>query len=180
VHPILLTNRILWASILFASLISPVVLVVIDRGATEFSQFREPVALPALAALALTTAIMSRVLPPFMRRQAFARQQLRVEHQADPDSALALYRGAAPTRRVFADREGARKVALHVQLTTSTLGLALSEAVGMFGLVLGIMGFELWQAAAFFAVSTLLIVTLFPMERRAIHALEKHFDARLV
>jgi hypothetical protein len=177
VHPILLVNRILWASILFACLISPVVLAVVERGLTEA---REPVALPMLAALALTTAIMSRVLPPFVRRQAFAREQPRIEHQADPDSALALYRGAAPTRRVFADREGARLLALRVQQTTSILGLALSEAVGLFGLVLGFMGFELWQAAPFFVVSSLLIVTLFPMERRAIRALEKHFEARLV
>jgi hypothetical protein len=176
VHPILLTNRILWGSILFSSLILPGVLVLANPSAPEL---REPIALPALAAVALTVAIMSRVLPPFMRRQAFAREQLRVEHQADAHSAMALYRGAAPTRRVFADREGARMIAMRIQQTTSILGLALSEAVGLFGFVIGFIGFPLWQAAPFFVVSWLLILTLFPTERAAVRALERHFDATL-
>jgi len=177
VHPILLTNRILWGSILFSSLLFPVVLVLIGQ---DKPQLREPVAVPVLGVLAITAAIMSRVLPPFLRRQAFAKEQVRIEQQADPNSALALYRGAGPTRRVFADREGARMIAMRVQQTTSILGLALSEAVGLCGFALGIIGFELWPAAPFFAVSWLLILTLFPTERAAIRALERHHDATLV
>jgi hypothetical protein len=176
VHPILLTNRILWGSILFSSLLFPVVLVLIEQ---DKPQLREPIVMPVLGVLAVTAAIMSRVLPTFMRRQAFAREQIRIEQQTDPHSAMALYRGAAPTRRVFADREGARMIAMRVQQTTSILGLALSEAVGLFGFALGYIGFEVWQAAPFFVVGWILILTLFPTERAAIRALERHYDATL-
>ena len=176
-HPILQTSRILWAAILFSSVLFLIPLVFLGRTTAEAP---EPIMLPVLASVAVMAAVMSRVVPPLLQRQAFASAQVRIEQQADPNSALALYRGAAPTRKVFGDREGARMVAMRVQQTTSILGLALSEAVALFGFALGFLGFELWQVLPFFVVSWVLILTLFPTERGAIRALERHFDATLV
>jgi hypothetical protein len=176
VHPILVTNRILWAAILFSSVLFLVVLLLVSL---EVPEPPNPVLLPALAAGAVMLLIMSRIVPGHLQRQAFAREQIKIEQAADPHSAMANYRGAAPTRRVISDREGARLIALRAQQSASIVALALSEAVGLLGFALGMIGFGSWQIAPFFVVSWLAILSLFPTERRAVRALERHAGATL-
>jgi hypothetical protein len=174
VHPAIATLRILWAAILTSTLILAGVLAFGVRGGEPMT---EPVMLAALGAAALTLAVMSRVMFAALLRQGFAREAPRIEQAHDPHSAMAQYRGAAPTRRVFANRDQAIKNALRALHSATIVALAMSEAVGILGFVLGFLGFGWQKVAPFFVLSVALIASLFPSEKKAVSALERHHDA---
>jgi len=177
VHPILAINRVLWGALLVSSVLFPTALAMVIR---EPAEPPNPVLLPVFAAIGVALLIMSRILPGQLMRQAIAGQRVKVQHTADPHAAMANYRGAAPTRRVIADRESALLIALRAQQTATIIALALSEGVGLLGFALGMaLGFGLLQVAPFFAVSTLSMLTWFPTQSRAVRALERATGASL-
>src|SRR5204863_309405 len=76
-------------------------------------------------------------------------------------------RFAAPSRRVFADPVAALAAGVRAQQSPMILGLALSEAVAVCGLVYRLMGGELRVSAVFFAVGAALIAARVPRPARS-------------
>jgi hypothetical protein len=176
VHPSLLTLRILWGG--FLTTVSSLA-AALAFGVRAGGEPPDPTLLLGMGASALLLAPMSQVMPRLVLRQQLLRQTPLIHEQRDPHSALAQYRGAAPTRRVFANRDQALLIALRALMTATIIGLAFAESVGLLGFVLGVFGFDTLMVAPFFALSLLLMLALFPTERRAVAALERAHGAVL-
>jgi hypothetical protein len=170
------TQRVVWASILLTTVVLAAVLV---AGIRSPEAERQDVLLPVLSALALVLSIMSFALPAYIHAQALARLQLPTTLEPDPTAEVPIHQKDPPLRKVVADPALARRRAAAVFQTPLILSLALSEAVGLFGFVLGFLGFELAEVAAFFVVSWGLIVTRFPTEERMVAPLERALGARV-
>jgi hypothetical protein len=130
--------------------------------------------------VAVVLAALSFVLPRRMHRQALARQQLAIYAEPDPGGFASFYRQAAPTRKVFADREAAYRAAAMCFQTPYILALALGEAVALQGFVLALLGAapEMW--APLFTAGFLLILIRFPTERRIVGPLEEALEAKII
>jgi hypothetical protein len=174
VHPSLLNLRIIWGAIL--TTVSAFV-AVLAFGVRIGSKPPESALLVGLGAAALLLAVASQVLFRLVLRQGLARETPRIDEVHDQHSPLAQYRGATPTRRVFANRDQAMLIALRALQSATIVGVAVSESVGLLGFVLGLHGFGVLEVAPFFALSMLLMLLLFPSEGRAIAALERQHGA---
>lgn len=131
----------------------------------------------AMAGAALVASVMSLVLPRFLGDSAFRNAEFEVEKIPDPEGSIIL-REKAPTIRVFANPAEARKRAYGLFFTPFILGLALCEAVAIFGLVLAMMGMEILHTLPFYVVSWLLIAPRFPTEKKILAYAERGAGAR--
>jgi hypothetical protein len=165
------TMRVLWLAITLSSVVLFFVLLAVRRSQPAAAP-QVPVMLPALGAVAAMVAAVSFVMPRVMLRTAFARLDARIEEEPDPHAEPSLFRHAAPMRRVFVEPEAALSRAVPAFHTGLILSLALSEAVAMFGLVLGMQGFELLHVLPFFVVSAILCALRFPTVGRIQRLLE--------
>jgi hypothetical protein len=157
------TPRILWGALFASTVIFFVIMLVVHP---ETSGPPEPIMAPALGFVALTTAVMSFIIPRMNYRQATANVKLdTVEESVDTGSDVLPYRGGAK-RRVFTDAKAARKKALMIFQTPFILSLALSESIALYGFVLGFLGFHFLIALPFFIVSWVLIALRFPTEQK--------------
>lgn len=166
--------RILWG----AMFVSTVLFLVVARVAAPAGQVPQAVMLYAMAGAAAMSAVMSFVMPAKLLRHSLLAAKLEVTEEGDPTAPSAL-RSAAPTVRVFADPDRALQRALGVYQTAFIVGLALSESVAIFGLILGFVGFPLLQYIGFFVASWALIAIRFPTVDRVAAPLEQAYDARL-
>jgi F0F1-type ATP synthase membrane subunit c/vacuolar-type H+-ATPase subunit K len=174
--PQLQTVRILWFAIMASTAMFLGVLVKIKPVPLEPPG---PQLLAVLAFAALATAVMSRVVPSIAARN-MARQlsvPSKTETIADPSRPVSeiLPAGAAPTqtRLVPVDPALARQRAFMAFMTPFILSLALSEAVALFGFVVGFLGFGLALALPFFVLSWILIGLRFPTLERVIAPFER-------
>lgn len=133
----------------------------------------------ALGVAALGCAVASFLLPARFHAMGAAAAKLAVEEVPDPDGSV-MFRDKAPTVRVFADPGQARKKAMALYFTPLVLSLALTEAIAIYGLVLGFLGAEPVAVLPFFIAAWILFIPRFPRWRSAIEPLEKAHDARLV
>lgn len=133
----------------------------------------------ALAVTALMVAVVSFVLPASLHRKGAAMAKLDVKDVPDPDGSVML-RDEAPTIRVFADPAKARKKAMALYFTPLILSLALTEAIAIFGFVLGFLGAELPTVLPFFVAAWILFIPRFPRWKAAVEPLEQAHDARLL
>jgi len=170
------TIRILWGS-LMASVCMIFGVVFVAKNPNP--QPLEPLMAPAFALVALSVAGVSFFLPANMKKTAFKNMKLPLEEVADTGASDVLPYRDAPKRRVFANPKEAARRAFMIYQTSTILECALSEAVGLFGFVLGFLGFPLLVFVPFFAVSLILMALRFPTAAKAFGPLERHFDAKL-
>ena len=175
----LLTSRILWASLLSTNFIYLGVLAYVRDQ-------RTPPPAPAsalvmsLALVGLTNAVMSFVLPQLLYRRAATatRVETREGLMGDPLGATQGFRAAAASGRVFSDEGAARRVAFQAYQSPFIVGMAMAEAVSLFGFVLGFLGAEWAQVLPFFAVGVAAQAVRFPTRRRVEGMFETVHGAR--
>ncbi|MCA9595508.1 MAG: hypothetical protein KC776_19470 [Myxococcales bacterium] len=161
--------RILWGAIFGSTFVFVFMMLVVHP---ENPGPPPPMLPPMFALVALTTAVMSFVVPRVQYRQAVARVKLdTIEEMADAGSDVLPYR-SGPKRRVFAKPDEARRKAFLLFQTPFILSLALSESIALFGFVLGFMGFASWIAYPFFGVSWVLFALRFPTEDKVLRPFE--------
>ncbi len=176
-QPMVRTMRIIWAAELAAPIIFFGVLLQL-RSTGGVPGGGQPILLPALGAMALLLAVASFVLPSKLRIAATQNSKPKIAEEVVKDDAQ-LFRQAPRTQRVFAEPQAARVLAARLWMTPLILGVALLEAVAIFGLVLGFLGFGLLEVLPFFAVAWVLMALRFPTERQMLASLEKVHDAVL-
>jgi hypothetical protein len=138
----------------------------------------QPFILPVLGLVAMTCLVMSFVMPNVTGRQARLSHKLAVVEAADPNATSDVIPGASgPTRRVFADRAKATKVAFATYQTGLILGMALSESVAICGMMLWFMGFGLAEGLPFFVLAWISMGLRFPTLEKVFVPLERAYDA---
>jgi hypothetical protein len=176
----LLPARIIWGAISFSPALLLLVLHLTRRAGQAPATAPEPTLFYAIAATAVSVAGASAFLPRLLRGQTLAGARLEVVEQVDERDAVGMFRQSAPKIRVFADPTLARARAFGAFQVALIIGLALGEAVALFGFVLGFLGFPLPQVLPFWAVAWLLMLPRFPTAKAAIAPLEERYDAKLL
>ena len=165
----LTTMRIMWASLMFSVCIMLVVVFIVPH---------EPVSAPAFyvplfAAVALWCALLSFVLPKRMYVQGAKNQEIPLSpSQSFGGMPGGMFQDAGPARKLPAHPDEARRHATVLFQTQFILSLALSEAVALFGFMLGHLGFSPVQFVPFFVVSLALMALRFPTEERIVAMFE--------
>ena len=145
--------RIVWAALLASQGIYAAILL---GGVLEAPlEPPDPIMLPALGCVALFVAAASMLLPRYFLGQI---PRLLTER----DRGLREHGQAALFAR-----------AIQFAATPFIIGMALAEAVGIFGLVLGALGVPHLMALPFFALSVVLMLMKFPTERGVLEPLER-------
>jgi len=139
----------------------------------------QPIMAAAFALVSLAVAGASFFMPATMRKTAFQNMKLDFEEVADTGASDVLPYRDAPKRRVFANPKNVARRALGMYQTSVILELALSESIGLFGYVLGFLGFPIAVVIPFFVVSLVLIAIRFPTPAKAFGPFERNFDATL-
>jgi hypothetical protein len=172
--------RILWLSLLVASLLYPAI-VLMARANDPEPLAPEVFLLPAFYLASLMTIAMSFLLPRRKLAASFAPFASRVEAGAGGASQpWAGYRSKQPgERELRLSGADLRAVARGYQ-GALILALALSESVALMGFVLGFLGFPAPFWAPLSAVGTLLIALRFPTEGALFGRLERAHSARVV
>ncbi|NOY91318.1 MAG: hypothetical protein GXP55_08915 [Deltaproteobacteria bacterium] len=132
----------------------------------------------ALAVASLAMVALSLVVPRVMFQKSLATLELPTREVVDPDASLVL-RNEAPTVRVYEDPSAARRAVTVRFFTPFILGMALSEAVVIHGLVLGILGFPPTVFAPFFVIGCALMLPRFPREDAVMRQAEEATGVRL-
>ena len=152
------TARIMWGALSATPIVFAIVLVV----ARPRDLVPEVPEMPFIfGGVALLVAAVSWILP---RHQLdLAIRNLALEQRTEVSKEETLFRDAAPTYQVFVEpfSSAFRKIAMAYQ-TAFILGMAMSEAVVLFGLVIGFLGFDPIWAAPFFAVGWISMLVRFP------------------
>ncbi len=156
--PGILQVRIVWAALLGSQALYLYLLV---SGVFETPpEPPAPIMLTVVSAVAMVNGMASIFLPRFLLGQALGRMS---EH----DRALVQQGRDAILRRAFT-----------MGFPAYIIGIALAEAVAIFGLVLGVMGFTLMTVLPFFAAGAVLTLTKFPTEGRFLAPLEEALSRR--
>jgi hypothetical protein len=141
--PLLTTPRILWASLLMSQLIYAYLLLF---AAPHPDAPPDPMLPMVLAAAAFGVAIASFVVPAVLSRSM----------------------ASQPTAPIMGheDAAAARRRAMSARFVPFIVSLAMSEAVSIFGLVVGWLGHPLTTWAPFLVAGMLLTAWRFPTEAR--------------
>jgi len=175
----LLTSRILWGSLLSSNVIYLGVLAYVREQRTPPPTPASALVM-ALALAGLTNTVMSFVVPYMVYRRAATatRVETREGLMGDPLGATQGFRTAAASGRVFSDEGAARSVAFQLYQAPFIVGMAMAEAVSLFGFVLGFLGAEWAQVLPFFAVGITAQAVRFPTARRVEGLFEAVHGAR--
>jgi len=169
---LLKTARILW----FALFASPAFFIAVlalqasrqvQRVDFEMSPQTQAVLYAALSVAIATTSV---VLPHRQLLMSIRRLNLRVEDQVGEQ--VGSFRESAPVRRVVADPEAAVRAAMPSFQSTFIVGMALAEAVALFGLLFGYVGNPPLWCAPFFIVCWALMASKFPRVTQITGAIE--------
>ncbi len=171
--------RILWGALVFSTCLFLVVLVIQQRTGALPTEPVNPIMLPVIAVVALGVAVFGVVFSRQMHRGLLKAAKLEVVSEVDERSGPVLFRDAAPTIRAFANPEQARAVAFTRFHTPFILGMAMSEAVALFGFTLAMLGFPMLQVLPFWVVCWGLMIMRFPTLKRVLEPLEAAHDAVL-
>lgn len=159
--PELRTPRILWGALLFSTVLYLVVLFMVHPPHQEL----QPLYPPLFGLLSLGIAVVSFVLPAQGYKQTVLRQKPEIAEEADQQGSDIIPYRDAPKRRVFASPTDARRMARIAYQTPFILGMALSEAIALFGFVLGFLGHPLPYFIPFFVFAWVLMLVRFPTEK---------------
>lgn len=166
-----MTPRILWLALMGSQGVYLAIVAipgVIDRPTTP----GDPTILVVLGGMAMLNLVMSFVLPAFFGNAAA--RQLRPALTDVPTAPVsASYRAPTGSSRGFADREAALRDAVRVGMTPFIIGLALTESIATFGLVVAFMGHPWLYYLPFFAVAALLMLARFPTEHTFLGPVER-------
>lgn len=176
----MLANRLRTVRTLWAGLVMSVCLFVV---ALYFSRSQPPmpaapITAPIFAVVALGVAVASFVIPANVRKTAYANVNLPTEEVADAGASDVIPDRDAPKRRVFANPDEALGRAFALFQTPFILSMSLSEAVALFGFVLGRLGFSPLIVAPFFVASLTLMFVRFPTVQRIIEPFERAANAK--
>ncbi len=151
------TARILWAALLFSTLILLFVLIQVRAHGGGSPAPPDPVMKLGLGVVALATAIVAVLFPRSALRQGLRR----IDHSTlnTVDAAL--------------------RAAFPVYQTTLILGMALAESVALFGFVLVFLGEPLLTGAPFFVVAWGIMLSKAPSARGLVRAFERATGAIL-
>lgn len=166
--------RILWAALFVSTWLYVVVLFVLAPPMTE----QDPTFALVLGMAALSTASLSILLPPRIRRAALTRVELPIIERPDAQG-VHLFRDSPAMVTVFADTQRALARATETYFTAFILGMALSEAVSLFGFMLRFLGYGWPYALPFFLLCWALMLSRFPTRAALVGPVEQHFGAKL-
>ena len=175
----MMVPRILWGALFVTTVIYLGVLQFMARFGEIPAAPVEPLMPLAFGVVGLVVAAVSVLLPRHMYRQALQELQLEVVTQVDERGGAVLFRDAAPTIRVFKDPAAVVRSVMPRFFTPFILGMALAEAVALFGFTLAMMGLPLLHALPFWAVAWALMIVHFPAVRRILGPLESLYDVVL-
>ncbi|HEU5076542.1 MAG TPA: hypothetical protein VFU02_20265 [Polyangiaceae bacterium] len=165
--------RIIWASISFSTVVCLMVGIQAARAPEEPP---EMVMLFALAAVSLGLVGASQVVPKQLLLAALKARKFQV---VEPPPEQRMFDDSPRRGRRFAAPDQVRLALIQCAQSPFILGLALSEAIAIMGLVLMLLGFELQHALGFFAVSWVLLLSKFPRLESFERLLEASYDAEL-
>lgn len=163
----------------FALLSSNVVFVGIALTAPPALEPPDPIMLFTLIAVSIMTLGVSFVLPLNLEKKGLAGLSLPIEAHAEADPNVPTSFAKHNTSRRFADPKAALFRALGVTMTPFILRMALREAIGIYGLMLAMLGHPLAHALPFLAVSFATQALEFPRLSRVADALEAAQNASL-
>jgi hypothetical protein len=169
----LATMKMLWAAISFSTVMFLVV------GTTAAQTPEEPpqmVMLFAFAAVSLGLIGASQLLPKQLLVTALKAQKFQV---VEPPAQERMFNDSPRRGRKFAEPAQVRQKLVQCSQTPFILGIALSEAVAIMGLMLMMLGFELTHSLGFFFVSWVLLLSKFPRLESFQRVLEASYDAEL-
>jgi hypothetical protein len=124
-----------------------------------------------LAPVALAVAVLSVLLPARVLRLALREQSIPVTDQRG--ESIGTFQESAPMLHVIADPEGAVLGAWPRYQSALIIGMALAEAVALFGLLLAYLGAPLAVWTPFFVVCFALMATKFPRLETLTRAIER-------
>ena len=169
----LATMKVMWASISFSTVIFLVI------GTTAAPAPEEPpqmVMLFAFAALSLGLVGASQLVPKQVLIAALKAQKFQV---LEPEAQERMFNDSPRRGRKFAQPDQVRQKLIQSAQSPFILGIALSEAVAIMGLVLMMLGFQLQHSLGFFVVSWVLLLSKFPKLESFERVLEATYDAEL-
>src|SRR5688572_12562121 len=165
-NPLLLTPRILWFSILSATVVFLVLPVSQSDPASGATLF-----LP-LTLAAVGCGIASVILPVHLFKSGLKRLKIPTVEVEDPARAFG---SITPKRRAFRDPDLAEHAAFGVYRTSLTLGLVLAESIALDGFVLKFLAAGTKSVIPFFVASWLLILVRFPRRSAVMGPLERAY-----
>lgn len=139
----------------------------------------DDIILYALIAVSVMILGVSFVLPANFEKKGLAGLSLPIEEHAEADPNVPTSFAKHNTTRRFTDPKTALSRALGVMMTPFILRMALRESIGIYGLMLAMLGHPLTQALPFLAVSFLTQAIEFPRLSRFADALEAAQNASL-
>lgn len=163
--------RILWFALLAAAFIYMGVAYGVLPKQTGAPQ--QPIMLPVFGVISLVMAVMSFLLPRTQYKQMAKATKVKIEEEVAPSAFPSRYRDTLPKRAVFADPKAAMSRAFAVFQQPFILSLALSEAIGLFGLVLSQLGFGITMSLPFFLVGAVLVAIRFPQQSKILAMFEE-------
>lgn len=169
----LATMKVLWASISF----STVIFLVIGLKVAQTPEEPPPlVMLFAFATLSLGLIAASQLMPKQMLMAALKAQKFQV---VEPPAQERMFNDSPRRGRKFAQPDQVRQKLIQCAQTPLILGIALSEAIAIMGLMLMMLGFQLQHTLGFFVVSWVLLLGKFPKLESFERVLEASYDAEL-
>lgn len=126
----------------------------------------QPFMLPVMVGIALTTVVVSFVLPRQLMTKALTATLTPLIVEEPNPAAEVTFREAAPPLKVFGDPAEAWKRALFAYQQPMILSLALPESVALFGLSLVSLGFPRTAALPFLVVCWMLQLARFPTDAK--------------
>lgn len=167
--------RILWVALFFSSLL---LLFMITSHLVHDDDPRMPPHLPEmLGALALGIAIVSIVVPA--RTFDAALRAMDVTFENEVGEQIGSFRESAPTVKLIAKPHDTVIAAFARFQQPLLMGLALAEAINLFGFMLGFMGAHPYAYAPFFALGLGLMMWKFPRLETITTALERVKGAKI-
>jgi hypothetical protein len=172
----LITVRVLWASLLFSTLIELAVVLWADF---DRHVDLDPLTF-VLASVALAVAVASFVLPRRLHTTTLKQLALPVIEVPLQNTDVRDYRSAAGSQRVFRDAAAAQSAMVRAFQTPFIISLALTETVAVFGFVIAQGRFAPSSfALPFFAAAWVLFGLRFPTVARIVGPAEHLYGARL-
>ncbi len=165
----LMTPRILWAALLFSTLM----LGVLPYVATLPDQPPNPILLPVFGAVALGQVVLGLVFPETAMRKSLATRLTKLIVERPNPAAEVTFREAAPPIKAFDDPNVVWPQVFMIWQTSFILKMALAESVGLMGLVLPFQGFPREYTLPFVAVAVTLQIARFPTAAKIQAAVQK-------
>lgn len=165
------TMLVLWGALLTSTFIYLFLVFYVDFDTQDGP--RDPMLAPILAMVACIDAGLSLWLPRRFFRVGLSNAEIETREVPDPDASV-MFRDQTPMIRVFADRDQARRRIASLTMTPFILGMAMAEAVAVFGFLLGIMGYDpmIWTIP-FFVIAWALMLYRLPLESRILARAEE-------